>query len=354
MMLRRLALLLAVALPLAAQQITRVDLVVLDEQGNRVRGLDAADFVVTNNETRRALESFEEYSADAKPAPAVTDTAFVSLVPVATPTPPRRIVLMHGDPNGEAAAKAFAEKHKRAGDIITLVPEISSSRIAATIVELARHPEKKGVIVFGPATANAQGFAKRRGVALYDQSTLVNAAEELSSYYSLTFKSTVTPVQIRTTRPNFTVRPVSVTAPLPLEDVVGDAVIGQHAGITPPNDLGIRVTAEPAPAVEGEGRKVKLHVLIPIDNLGLTRDKGEIKGGFDVYLSMGDDAGGFSPLIKRTHTINWPAGAREQAASTTIDFAVDVVMAPGRRRISVGVLDQGSKKTGYQLVELPK
>ena len=345
--------LLLMTLPLAAQ-VTRVDLVVTDAQGNRVRGLDAADFVITVNNERRAIESFEEFSGDAKATPAVTDTAYVSLVPVATPTPPRRIVLMHGVGASEEAAKAFAEKNRRPGDEITFIDDTSPSRIATAIVELARHPGKKAVVVFGHASTNAAGFARRRGVALYDQSTLVSAAEDLTSYYSLTFRSSPTPVQIRSTRQNYTVRPVSVIAPLPLEDTVSDAVIAQHAGIAQPNDLGIRVTAEPLAAPEGEGRKIKLHVLIPIDNLTLTRERGELKGGFDVYLSTGNDDGEFSPITKRTHTIDWPAGAREQAGQTTIDFTLDVVMAAGRRRISVGVVDQGSKKSGYQLLELPR
>lgn len=355
-MFRKFAVALVAVLPLAAQvterpALTRVDVVVTDEQGNRIRGLDVADFEITENGERRAIESFEEFSIDAKPGPAVTDTRFVALVAPASPAPPRRLTLLYSDPSGEAAAKLFAASHQRPGDIVTLTADTSSPRIAASVIELARHPEKRVLVVFAQASEKAASFARRRGVTLYDAGTLANAADDLASYYSLAVRSSNSaPINIRTTR-QYNVRATAIHAPLTVEDAVSDAVIAQHAGTASANDLGIELRAEPE-AAAGATRKVKLHVAIPIRNLQLAREGDKVTGGFDVFVSLGDEKGGFSPVTKRTHAISWPPEAQSQAGERVIDYVIDVVMDAGRSRISVGVIDRRSKKTGFQRIEV--
>jgi len=361
-MFRRLAVALAVILPLAAQTsgpagVTRVDLVVTDAQGNRIRNLDLSDFTITENGVTRSITAFDSYSPDAAPAAPVTNTMYVQLFEAADPTPPRRIVLFHSDAAGEAAAKAFVEKNRRPGDQISIasVPASAelSSRIAAAVVDLSRHPEKKAVIVYGDATDRAKAFAMRRGVSLYDNSTLASAAEDLAAYYSITFRSDQAGgINIKTTRP-YVVRPTALVAPLSADEAVTDAVIAQHSDIEQPNDLGIRLTAAPAPAgAPGTARQVKLHVFIPVRNLTLATEGEKVKGGFDVYVSMGNGAGVFSPLTRRTHSIDWPVAALEDSKVREIDFVIDVTMDPGREHISVGVVDQKSKKTGFERIEV--
>ncbi len=355
-MFRKFAVALVAVLPLAAQvtetpAVMRVDVVVTDAQGNRIRGLDIADFEITENGERRAIESFEEFSADAKPAPAVTDTRFVALVAPASPAPPRRLMLLYSDPSGEAAAKLFVASHRRPDDIVTMTADTSAPAIAAAIIELARYPEKRALIVFGQASEKAASFARRRGVTLYDAATLANAADDLASYYSVAVRSTHTaPLSIRTTR-QYNVRATAIHAPLTIEDSVSDAVIAQHAAASTANDLGITLRTEPDPAA-GATRKVKLHVIIPIRNLQLAREGDKVTGGFDVFVSLGGAKGGFSPVTKRTHAISWPPEAQTQAGERTLDYVIDVVMDAGRSHISVGVVDQRSKKTGFQRIEV--
>jgi hypothetical protein len=366
-MFRKLAVALAIILPLAAQVttsgpagVTRVDLIVTDAQGNRIRNLDLSDFTISENGVVRTITGFDAYSPDAAPAPAVTNTMYVQLFEAADPTPARRIMLFHSDAAGEAAAKAFVETHRRPGDQISIasVPASAelSSRIAAAVVELGKHPEKKkAVIVYGDATDRAKSFAMRRGVSLYDNSTVANAAEDLASFYSITFRSDhAGGINIKTTRP-YVVRPTALVAPLTSDEAVTDAVIAQHAAIEQPNDLGIRLTAAPAPATAaaaGGTRQVKLHVFIPVRNLTLATEGEKVKGGFDVYVSMGNGEGAFSPLTRRTHAIEWPAAALEDSKVREIDFVIDVTMDPGRSHISVGVVDQKSKKTGFERIEV--
>lgn len=356
-MFRKFAVALAVTLPLAAQvteaaAVTRVDVMVVDPAGGLVRGLSAADFEITDNGQRLPVEEFTEYALDAPSGaqPAVTDTRYVPLATTATPTPPRRLVFLF-DANATAADRDAAKALVRPGDIVTMdehiLPKHFPSRVATATVQLARYPERKAIIAFGDTAPQMAAFASRRGVSFYGRDQLADAALDLAGYYSLTVRAT-TPrnVQVATTRP-YNLRYV-VTAP---STDIEDAVLAHHVAEPETNDLRISVSAEPAVTVS-DRRQVRLHVLIPIRNLTLLREGDEVTGGFDVYVSTAGPSGSISPPNKQTHSIRWPAVAQEKAGKRNMEFVVDVVVEPGISRISVGVLDHRSKKTGFQRIEV--
>ena len=101
------------------------------------------------------------------------------------------------------------------------------------------------------------------------------------------------------------------------------------------------------PEPDAEGRRVKLHVLIPVKSLKLLQEGGEVTGGFAVYISTGDARGNVSPINRQKHDIRWPADKLPEMLEKTIGFNVDVVMKPGRNQISVGVMDQRSQQMGF-------
>lgn len=355
-MFRKFAVALAVTLPLAAQvtetaAVTRVDVVVIDATGGRVRGLSAADFEITENGQRLPVAEFAEYSLDAPagPAPASTDTRYVPLTASAVPTPPRRVVVLF-DANATAADREAAQALVRRGDIVTMdgpiPPGHFASRVATATAQLARHPERKAIIAFGETTPQMATFASRRGVAFYDRNQLADAALDLGGYYSLSVRAAnPRAIQVATTRP-YNLRAV-VSAP---GTEIEDAVLAHHVAEPETNDLRISVSAEPTVTV-ADRRQVRLHILIPIRNLTLRREGDEVTGGFDVYVSAGS-GGTIAPVNKQTHAIKWPAAALEKAGNRNMEFVVDVVVGPGLSRISVGVIDHRSKKTGFQRIEV--
>ena len=82
----------------------------------------------------------------------------------------------------------------------------------------------------------------------------------------------------------------------------------------------------------------------------LKKEGDEWTGGFDVLTSIGDGKGRFTRVNRQSHTVRWPANAA--GPDRVINYQFDVVLEPGSTRISVGVVDQGSKKTGFQRVEV--
>lgn len=353
MFLRQLAVTLAVSLPLAAQiaepaPLTRIDVVVADETGARLRGLAPVDFEVFEGEKKLAVADFVEYSPEGKVTAPVTDSRYVQLVTPPSPTPPRRLVLL-ADEATKAEATQFADAHRRPGDVITIDTGKGdiASRIAAAALKLARYPEKKGIVVFGDPGDTATKFANNRGVAVVK----ADAAEDLASYYSLTVRAdAATPIQVKTTRPSYIRTYLASARPL-ADDVIGDTVLAHHFIAPQSNDLGISLATAPLPA-DGVRRQVKLQVLVPIRNLSFAREGAEVTGGFDVLTSIGDGKGRFTRVNKQTHAIRWPAAALEQAGQRNITYSFDVSLEPGSTQISVGVVDRRSKKTGFQRIEV--
>jgi VWFA-related protein len=179
--------------------------------------------------------------------------------------------------------------------------------------------------------------------------------KDLDSYYSIGFRGLSgarTPEAIVVkTKGGHRVRETLAAAPLSTDELVKDTVVANHLNAPASNDLKISLAADP-PVAEGEKRKVALKVLIPIDNLALQKQGNDMTGGFTVYISTGDGAGGASDVNTQTHQIRWPAEVMAQAKGRSMTFNVDVVLEAGRSQVSVAVVDQGSERVGYQVIKL--
>ena len=128
-------------------------------------------------------------------------------------------------------------------------------------------------------------------------------------------------------------------------------VVANHLLKPDTNDLGITLQAA-EPVADGQKRRVALKVMIPIKNLKFVQDGSEVTGGFSVYIATGDQLGHASNVSKQSKQLRWPAAALQAAGDRQLTFAVEVVLEPGRNQISVGVLDDQSKTTGYDRVSI--
>ncbi|HVR40810.1 MAG TPA: VWA domain-containing protein, partial [Thermoanaerobaculia bacterium] len=211
---------------------------------------------------------------------------------------------------------------------------------------------------FAKVAGNMSGYqllAKLTGARAFlgakPPQAMAQIAEDLESYYSLAYRSQVEEhepgsVVVRT-KNDLRVRAVLAGAPLPTESTVEEQVVANHVNLPGGNTLGIVLAADPA-IVDGTRRRISLKVMIPVKNLKLVREGDEVTGGFNVYISTGNDHGEVSRVNKQTHQIRWPADALPHLIEKNVTFAVDVVLEQGRDQISVGVMDQRSEQTGYE------
>jgi VWFA-related protein len=179
---------------------------------------------------------------------------------------------------------------------------------------------------------------------------IADIQRDLDTYYSIGYRST-TPVSPDTkivvkARGGLTTRATIAAAAVSPEWQVADQVLSQHFTESPSNELGIGLVTEPVPPAADGSRKMVVRVMIPFDRLSLARQGNEYACDFSVFVSVGDAAGGASPQ-QETRNFKWNAETVEKLRGKSIAYGVNLTVGPGRDRVSIGLLDLRSGKTGY-------
>jgi VWFA-related protein len=181
---------------------------------------------------------------------------------------------------------------------------------------------------------------------------LVPIAYDLDTHYLLTYtqslndKGMLPKTEVKTGKAGARLRFTYTGGPQTKDSEVKDVVVANHTAAQLSNDLHIELKRD-EPVADGENRRVKLHVLIPMKSLKLITKGDQVAGGFAVYISTGDAKGRASAVNRQTHDIRVPADKLQQLTGKMIDFNVDVVLSGGKNQISIGVMDQQSQQTGF-------
>lgn len=218
--------------------------------------------------------------------------------------------------------------------------------------EFARFASRAdGYQMVGNGSGGAAYIGMRAEVALNE------VAADMGGYYSLGFRASNPPrrdaIKVRVKQPAAkNIRIALAGAPLSPGDAINDAVVAHH--VLPPETNDLEIELETGDLIgAGDKPKIKLNVIIPIRNLKLARQGSEVTGGFDVYLSISDGKAYFSEVNKQSHTIRWPADTYAgEDDERTLTYSIDVTLEGGANRISVGVVDHATKKTGYETISL--
>jgi hypothetical protein len=194
------------------------------------------------------------------------------------------------------------------------------------------------------------------GLAILGQRPETGLAElrsDLDNFYTIGIVPTaaVNKDTIKVHAKNYRVRVTLGGLQLSPDADISSRVVAHHLLKPDSNDLGISVQAM-EPVADGEKRRVTLKVMIPIKRLKFVQEGSDVTGGFSVYIATGDQLGHASKVNKQTKQLRWPAAALQAAGDRQLTFAVDVVLEPGRNQISVGVMDDASKATGFDRVSI--
>ncbi|HKO01213.1 MAG TPA: VWA domain-containing protein [Thermoanaerobaculia bacterium] len=194
------------------------------------------------------------------------------------------------------------------------------------------------------------------GVALLGgsaETAMAEIAKDLDSYYSIAYRTTadasgVSQLNVKS-KSGYNVRATFAALPKSRDSEMLDKVAANTIE-KQPNDLGITLAADPVVPGEGDRRTVAVRIMIPVKKLKLVKEGDSVTGGFNVYVSTGDDKGNSSEVSKQTHEIKWPADALPALMEKSITYRVNVVMEPGRSQISIGVMDQRSEQRGFERI----
>jgi hypothetical protein len=214
---------------------------------------------------------------------------------------------------------------------------------------------------FVNSAANMSGYdllvRPTGGMSFYGtppKQALERVGREIGSYYSVGFRgdpSLTQPKIAARSKQGHRIRIARAAGVASVDDMMRLAVLAHHVAPPDTNDLRISVAVGEA-SMEGNRRRVPLKILIPVALLRLEPEGDEIRGGFVVYVCTSTTTGAVSRINRQSHEIRWPAAALEQARTKNMTFAVEVVLPQGAKQISVGVLDERSQQTGFDLVPL--
>jgi len=177
-------------------------------------------------------------------------------------------------------------------------------------------------------------------------------AKDLDSHYLLTYAQTLDEhgrlrkLEVRTTKPGARLRFGYTGGPATKDAEVKDAVVSNQTAAQLTNDMQISIVKE-EPVADGDKRRVKLHVRIPMKSLKFVPSGDQVAAGFAVYIATGDDKGNSSKVDRQAQDLRFPAAQLAQVLDKTIDFNIDVVLGVGKNQVSIGVMDQQSQQTGY-------
>lgn len=177
---------------------------------------------------------------------------------------------------------------------------------------------------------------------------------DLSSYYSLGYRSGTERVdrqrtlEVRMKNREYTARSRRSFVEKSLPTEMNDRVIANLFYDSTVNDMNIIFTTR-QPVAMGEGIfRVPVDIRIPMDNITLFPQGETYVGGFSVYVVVANKDGDMSDVTTQAHQIRVPAAEIGETAGKFYTYSVDLAMEKGLNKISIGVLDEVSKLTGFQ------
>ncbi len=187
-----------------------------------------------------------------------------------------------------------------------------------------------------------------------------NVTDDLEQYYSLGYR----PVGERSTKPkaisvvvkkpSLVVRTKTSYFERPLEAEVEEIVAANLFYNIDRNDLGVKISTTPLPPGDDGRPKLKLRIDIPTQTLALLPQGTDLAGSFTVFVGFVKGDGSVSKIARESRQFKFPASTLPKRKYVSMEL--EVTADAGTNRISVGVLDDASKATGFAstFIESPK
>lgn len=181
-------------------------------------------------------------------------------------------------------------------------------------------------------------------------------ATDLSTYYSLGYRTTgerqdrLKNVEVRLKNKRYAVRSRKAVIEKTPASEMSDAVMANLFYTTPENALSLKaVPGAPTPATDGNVT-VPLTITVPMQSLTLLPDGQDLIGRYSVFAAFLREDGAVSRVANQTQQFRFPAESLPRRKELTVKL--DVTMDPQTGAISLGMLDEISRATGFAVVKL--
>jgi VWFA-related protein len=178
---------------------------------------------------------------------------------------------------------------------------------------------------------------------------------DLESYYSLGYRAGTERVdrqrylQVKVKQKGLTVRSRQTFVEKSMFAEMSDRVIANLLYKGKDNDMKILARiGSPRPTEDGY-YQVPMDIQIPMESLTLLPqgDAGESVGGFEIYVAVADKDGDMSDVSRKSHQVRVSAEDMKTIKGKYYTYTLDMLMARGLNKISVGVVDSISNETGF-------
>lgn len=181
-------------------------------------------------------------------------------------------------------------------------------------------------------------------------------SNDLESYYSLGYRSDgervdrVRKVEVKLKDGRHRVRTRQAVVERSITSEMQDAVAANLFRPSTANDLTVRATAGDAVPQSAEAVLVPVSVTIPMEQLTLIPDGEDLTGRVAIYAAFLRKDGAVSKVAQQPGVIRFPAASLAGRKELTVK--IDVTMDGQTDGISVGVMDEFSRATGFAAVKL--
>lgn len=206
-----------------------------------------------------------------------------------------------------------------------------------------------------PAIATATG-----GVALVGTDNWQHAfdtiSNDLESYYSLGYRSEraaedrVKQIEVRVKNKRYSVRTRKAVVERSVRSEMQDAVTANLFRPAGGNDLSIKAAVGSAAPKDAEAVVYPVTVTIPMDKLTLVPEGSDLTGRFALYAAFVRKDGAVSKVAQQPGVVRFPAESVKRRKELTVKF--EVTTDPTTNGISVGVMDELSRATGFASLKL--
>lgn len=180
-------------------------------------------------------------------------------------------------------------------------------------------------------------------------------ANDLNSYYSLGYRAdaqrqdAVRSIEVRMKKKGYTVRTRNSFVEKSLTAEMSDAVAANLFYPIEKNDLKIAMNAG-AKTAAGENATIPVTITIPTSSLTLLPDGSDLTGRFSTYAAFVRHDGVVSQVKSQTHQLRFPAESLGRRKEITLKL--DVTVDNGTDGLSVGVMDDVSRATGFATIRM--
>jgi VWFA-related protein len=177
---------------------------------------------------------------------------------------------------------------------------------------------------------------------------------DLESYYSLGYRAGTERVdrqrylEVKVKQKGLIVRNRQTFVEKSMFAEMSDRVIANLLYKGKDNDMKILArVGTPRPTEDGY-YQVPMDIQIPMESLTLLpQGDSEYVGGFEIYVAVADKDSDMSDVSRKTHQVRVSAADMKNITGKYYTYTLDMLMARGLNKISVGVVDSVSNETGF-------